>query len=107
MGAAALPAGPFEVILADPPWAYYGDPHKDQAAGKHYPCMTAAQLAAVKVPKIAARRAVLFLWATGPKLPEAIELMRAWRFSYLGVAFVWVKTRRAPRSPGRGSAPRW
>ena len=25
-----FPSGPFDVIYADPPWLYYGDPNKDQ-----------------------------------------------------------------------------
>lgn len=34
--------------------------------------------------------AVLFLWATPPKLPEALEVMEAWGFEYKTNA-VWVK----------------
>ena len=89
----AFPSGPFDVIYADPPWLYYGDPNKDQAAGKHYPLMSTEDIAALPVREIAAKRAVLFLWATGPRLPEAIAVMRAWGFHYRGVAYVWVKTR--------------
>ena len=102
----ALPAGPFDVILADPPWSYYGSPTKDQAAGKHYRCLTPAELAALPVRELAAPRAVLFCWATGPKLAEAADLLRAWRFRYVGVAFVWVKT-RADGTPiaGQGIRP--
>ena len=88
-----FPSGPFDVIYADPPWLYYGDPNKDQAAGKHYPLMSTEDIAALPVRAIAAKPAVLFLWATGPRLPEAIAVMRAWGFHYRGVAYVWVKTR--------------
>ena len=88
-----FPSGPFDVIYADPPWLYYGDPNKDQAAGKHYPLMSTEDIAALPVRAIAATPAVLFLWATGPRLPEAISVMRAWGFHYRGVAYVWVKTR--------------
>jgi N6-adenosine-specific RNA methylase IME4 len=95
-----FPAGPFDVILADPPWSYYGDPRKDQAAGKHYPCLTAAELAALPVRGLAARGAVLFCWATGPKLAEAVDLLRSWRFHVRGVAFVWVKTTKDGRVIG-------
>lgn len=90
-----LPARRYSVILADPPWMYYGDPNKDQAAGKHYALMTQEALAALPIPSITERDAALFLWATGPKLPEAIEVMRAWGFHYRGVAYVWVKTNAA------------
>lgn len=33
-----------------------------------------------------------FLWATFPKLPEALRLIEAWGFQYKTVGFVWVKT---------------
>lgn len=87
----AFPAKQYAVIYADPPWHYYGDPNKDQAAGKHYPLMRNADIAALPVPSITAARAALFLWATGPRLPEAIAVMEAWGFHYRGVASVWVK----------------
>jgi N6-adenosine-specific RNA methylase IME4 len=82
----------YRVVLADPPWMYYGDPDKDQAAGKHYPLMTTRDIGALPVHDIVKRPAVCFMWATGPRLPEAIEVMRNWGFCYRGVAYVWVKT---------------
>ena len=66
--------------------AYYGDPNKDQAAGKHYDLMSTADIAALRVRSITASSAALFLWATGPRLPEAIKVMAAWGFHYRGVA---------------------
>lgn len=38
---------------------------------------------------------VLFMWATSPKLSEAIHLGERIGLHYRGVAFVWVKTNRA------------
>lgn len=82
----------YRVILADPPWSYYGDPDKDQAAGKHYPLMQTKDICALPVASMVAKPAACFMWATAPKLPEAIEVMRAWGFHYRGIAYVWVKT---------------
>jgi N6-adenosine-specific RNA methylase IME4 len=90
----AFPNRKYEVILADPPWLYYGDPNKDQAAGKHYSLMSTAEIARLPVGSITAPRAALFLWATGPRLPEAIKVMEAWGFHFRGIAYVWVKTAR-------------
>jgi N6-adenosine-specific RNA methylase IME4 len=42
------------------------------------------------LPVPAADRCVLFLWATVPLLPEAIEVMRAWGFTYKSSS-TWVK----------------
>lgn len=90
----AFPVKQYQVIYADPPWHYYGDPNKDQAAGKHYDLMNTADIAALRVRSITAPLAALFLWATCPRLPEAIEVMAAWGFHYRGVHSVWVKTAR-------------
>ena len=40
---------------------------------------------------MADKNCVLFLWATSPLLPEAIEVMQAWGFKYKTVAFCWSK----------------
>jgi len=40
----------------------------------------------------AASDCVLFLWATTPMLPEALEVMKAWGFEYKS-ACVWYKTK--------------
>lgn len=90
-----FPAHQYQVIYADPPWHYYGDPNKDQAAGKHYSLMSNAEIGALPVASITAPHAALFLWATGPRLPEAIEVMKAWGFHYRGVAYLWVKTAKS------------
>lgn len=82
----------YRLVLADPPWLYYGDPNKDQAAGKHYNCMSLEELAALPIRKIVAPKSVLYMWTTGPKLEESIKLMQLWDFNYRSVAHVWVKT---------------
>ena len=68
----------YSILLADCPWTYFGDPDKDQACGKHYACMSPAELAALDVRnRWAEKRAVLFLWATCPKLDLAIDTLKA------------------------------
>lgn len=89
-----IPAGGYEVLYADCPWNYYGSPEKWAAAGKHYDLMTDEQLKGLPVMSKVARAAVCFMWATGPRLDSAIDVMRAWGFRYRGIAFVWVKTRK-------------
>lgn len=84
----------YEIIYADPPWSYFGDPNKDQAAGKHYNLMSLEEICALPVMNIAAKRCALFLWATGPRLHFAMEALLSWGFHFRGVAFVWVKTRK-------------
>lgn len=83
-------AGPFEVLYVDPPWRYEHAPDDTRAIENHYPTMRLDEIKALKVP--AADHAVLFLWATSPKLAEALEVMAAWRFDYR-TSLVWVKDR--------------
>ena len=87
-----LPRKDYRVIYADPPWAYYGSATKPQAAGKHYPLMDTGAICALPVAEHIEHPAVCFMWATGPKLDEAMTVMRAWGFHFRGVAYVWVKT---------------
>jgi N6-adenosine-specific RNA methylase IME4 len=72
----------FGVIYADPPWRY--DFSKDNAdkIEAHYPTMELSEICGMDVKSIAANDAVLFLWATCPKLQEALAVMSAWGFDY-------------------------
>jgi len=63
-----------------------------QAAGKHYNMMTFDELKAIPVRDLIDDPGVIFMWATSPKLNEAIDLIRAWDFYYRGIAYIWVKT---------------
>ena len=54
--------------------------------------MTLQQICDLPVPSICADDAVLFLWATNPKLKEAFEVIEAWDFEYL-TNMVWMKDR--------------
>jgi N6-adenosine-specific RNA methylase IME4 len=83
----------YGVIYADPPWRfepYSRDSGMDRAADNHYPTMVLDEIKALEIP--AADDAVLFLWATSPMLPQALEVMAAWGFTYKSHA-VWVKHR--------------
>lgn len=89
-----VPDGTFDVIYADPPWKYTGDPNKWGAAEKEYKTMTPEELAALPVRRKFRKRGILFMWATGPKLDTAIDLIRAWDLFYRGMSFIWSKTKR-------------
>lgn len=83
----------YGVIYADPPWRfepYSRDTGMDRAADNHYPTLTLDDIKAIKPP--AAKDAVLFMWATVPMLPDAIEVMRAWGFAYRSHC-IWLKDR--------------
>jgi N6-adenosine-specific RNA methylase IME4 len=85
----------FGVIYADPPWQF--EPYSrstgmDRDAANHYPVMDVEALKALDVPSIAAPDCALFLWATAPMLPQALDVMAAWGFEYKS-NFVWTKDR--------------
>ena len=92
-----LPPGLFDVILADPPWAYDNQIESWGPTSLHYPPMPLADICRLPVP--AAGNAVLFLWVTNPFLRDAFGVVDAWGFEYK-TNIVWVKRNLA--RPGSG-----
>lgn len=82
-------AGGYPVVLADPPWAYVQGGRGSTES--HYKVMSLEEIRALPISRLAAPDAVLFLWGTWPQLPEVLETMRVWGFTYKTVGFVWVK----------------
>jgi N6-adenosine-specific RNA methylase IME4 len=95
LDAAAL--GKFAVGYADPAWRYENPPMGASSLSieNHFPTMTLEEICALPVRDIMTDDAVLFLWATAPKLPECMEVIKAWGFVYR-TNFVWVKVRDQP-----------
>jgi N6-adenosine-specific RNA methylase IME4 len=88
---ASLPTGKYRVIYADPPWAYGNNlPPDSTQPTDHYPAMPLDAICDLDVRELRDENAVLFLWATSPLLPEALEVIRAWGFTYK-TSFVWDK----------------
>lgn len=93
-------SGPYDVIYADPPWPY--DDARcvgKQGVANQYETLSPEDLAALRIP--AAKDCALFLWATWPRLPLALETMKSWGFEYKSIAFVWVKLN--PKEKPEGS----
>jgi N6-adenosine-specific RNA methylase IME4 len=86
-----FPEGPpFDVVLADPPWRYSFAQSRTRKIENHYPTLGLEEIKALGPRLPLAKKAALFLWATAPKLIEALEVMRAWGFEYKTQA-VWDK----------------
>lgn len=104
------PTGRYGVILADPPWSFrsWSDKGRNRCpdamvrqkglSERHYRTMCLADIRALPVGELAAPDCALFLWAVDCMLPEAIEVGRAWGFTFKTVAFSWVK--QLPKSDG-------
>ena len=60
--------------------------------------MNIRELCALPVADIAAKDSALFLWATLPQLPEALQLIEAWGFKYKTCGFTWVKRNKKSNS---------
>ena len=90
-----MPDGVYDVIYADPPWRYDFDVDS-RATENHYPTLTINQICKLRDTKKVSIRAkfdtdaILYLWATAPKLNEALEVIRAWGFTYKS-NMIWVK----------------
>lgn len=88
--------GPFDLILADPPWKFSSN--SEDKPGKnpmrHYSCMPLADIAALPVREVAAKDALLFMWTTAPFAELSWSVLEAWGFSYVS-QMVWVKDRPA------------
>jgi N6-adenosine-specific RNA methylase IME4 len=84
--------GKFSILLADPPWQY-DHPVQDGDVHAHYDSMSLNDICELKVP--AADKAILYLWATLPKLEEAMAVINAWGFTYK-TSMAWVKSRIGP-----------
>lgn len=85
---------PHDVVLADPPWSYYGAQDKWAAAAKFYALMPDKDILALPMGRLLKPTSVLFLWATSPRLDFAVRCLGAWDLHYRGMGFVWVKTRK-------------
>jgi len=85
----------YNIIYADPPWAYDNPKNHDPAMGGiTYPTMPVEDIMALPVQSLADKNCALFMWATMPKLKEAFQVIEAWGFTYTTCTFVWVKLNR-------------
>jgi ParB/RepB/Spo0J family partition protein len=80
------------VVLADPPWQYDFAETDSRQVENQYPTATVAEIVSHGDGWPLAADCVLFLWATAPKLREALEVMDGLGFEYK-THFVWYKER--------------
>ena len=82
----------YPVIYADPPWRYEQPPMggTNRSIENHYPTMTLEEICALPVSDLATEDAILYLWATAPKLGECFDVIKAWGFEYR-TNLVWDK----------------
>lgn len=91
----------YEIIYADPPWRFKnwsmeelatrGEEWAKRMGRSPYDVMDTSDICKLPVKYLANKDCVLFMWATFPKLEDALMVVRAWGFEYKSVAFTWVK----------------
>src|SRR4029079_7207110 len=75
----------YNIIYADPPWQYDNKNtgwNMKSGASHKYETMSLKQLKGLPISDITEKDCCLFLWATVPMLPEALEVMKSWKFRY-------------------------
>jgi len=84
----------YQIIYADPPWAYRNMGNIQATASAQYSTMNNQDICNMgfQVDEICDDNCILFLWATFPKIQEALDVIKAWGFEYKTVGFTWVKT---------------
>lgn len=80
----------YKTIMLDPPW----DINQKGKLGaiNHYNLMTLDQIRNLPIPELAADNAHLWLWVPNGLVPEAIQLIKDWGFTYRN-SFYWIKPR--------------
>lgn len=88
-----LERGAYSCIAADPAWTFktYSRKGWSKSPQNHYSCMSLEDIKALPVRELAAPDCVLWLWATAPMLPQALEVMAAWGFTFK-TELTWPKT---------------
>ncbi|MCW2309695.1 MT-A70 family methyltransferase [Rhodobium gokarnense] len=84
----------YDLIMADPNWRFETWSEKGRTSkgpDRHYTTMTVGEIKrSFPVGHLAAKDAVLWLWATHPMIDQQIEVGRFWGFQFV-TSGVWVK----------------
>ncbi len=94
----------YRTIYADPPWQFQNRTGKVAPEHKRlsrYSTMTVPEICRLPVAEAADEKSHLYLWVPNALLPEGLEVMRAWGFSYK-TNIIWEKVRKDGMPDGRG-----
>lgn len=91
----------YQVIYADPGWAYGSRGARGGWMGElDYTTSTIGALKELPVNGLAPKDAVLFMWTTASFMDQAILLGQAWGFRFIRVDKVWAKTKKSGKVHG-------
>ena len=99
-----MSANKFSTILADPPWRFENRTGKNAPEHKRlarYETMELEAICNMKVAKLIADKAHLYLWVPNAFIAEGLAVMAAWGFTYK-TNLVWFKIREDGGPDRRG-----
>lgn len=94
----------FSTIMADPPWQFINRTGKVAPEHKRlsrYGTMDLKAIKSLPVSEVAATTSHLYLWVPNALLPDGLEVLKAWGFTYKS-NIIWHKVRKDGGSDGRG-----
>jgi N6-adenosine-specific RNA methylase IME4 len=94
----------FGTVLVDPPWRFSNRTGKmapEHRRLSRYSTLTLNEIKALPVSDLVDTTAHLYLWVPNAMLPEGLEVMKAWGFTYKS-NLVWHKVRKDGGPDGRG-----
>lgn len=95
-----FPDKKYKAILADPPWSFknYSKKGEGRNVNRHYDVMKLSDIKKLPIGNLADNDCVLFMWATGPLLDKAFDVISAWGFTYKTLAFTFIKQNKKSSS---------
>lgn len=78
----------YKTILADPPWDI--NQRGKRGAAHHYELMSLESIKAMPIQDLSEENSHLYLWAPNNIIPEALQVIKAWGFTYRNM-LVWGK----------------
>lgn len=102
--ARSLAGQTFTTVLADPPWQFLNRTGKVAPEHKRlsrYGTMSLQEIIDLPVKDFTTQTAHLYLWIPNALVPEGLQVMKAWGFTYKA-NIVWHKVRKDGGSDGRG-----
>lgn len=96
----------YQIIYADPPWNFNFRNRKglsQEAKDRLYETMNPVNIATLPVRDMSDDNCILFLWVMNSELPLALNVIKAWGFTFKTVAFTWVKIRKTKYHFGGGN----
>lgn len=82
----------YDIAVIDPPWSWaaWG---RNQTREAPYPVLTTSDIGALRVGNIMAPDSVLMVWVIDSMLPQALQCIEQWGYTYKTVGFYWTKVK--------------